>query len=136
LSDGEAWVLREEGELTAFVHLHTGSMATWMRLFIHPNSESQADEIIAEALQVAPKKQSHVVYCCVRRYQSWLQAPMERAGFALWGSQAVMVKHTVHHLQKPLPELATALDAQGVPVSAPLAQRYQAPRNGKQRQSA
>lgn len=136
ISSGDGWVLREKGELSAFVHLHTGAMATWMHLFIHPNSEAQADEIIAEALQIAPKKQSHVVYCCVRRYQSWLQAPMERAGFTLWGSQAVMVKHTVHHLQSPVPELSAALDAQGVPVSAPIAQRYQTPRNGRHGQNA
>jgi hypothetical protein len=136
LSEAQVWVLREKGELGAFVHVHNGPMGTWMRLFIHPNSEAQSDDIIAEALQVAPNRQSQVIYCCVRRYQSWLQGPMERAGFELWGSQAVMVKHTVHHLQNPLPELAAALDAQGVPVSAPMAQRYQAPRNGRQRQSA
>jgi hypothetical protein len=131
LNGGAGWVLREEGELTAFVHLHTGSMATWMRLFIHPNAEARADEIIAAALQVIPKNESGLVYGCVRRYQSWMQGPMERAGFTLWGSQAVMVKHTVHHLQKPMPELATTLDAQSVTVSAPMVQRYRAPENGR-----
>lgn len=131
LDGGSGWVLREEGELTAFVHLHTGSIGTWMRLFIHPNAEAQAEEIIAAALQLIPKNESSLVYGCVRRYQSWMQGPMERAGFTLWGSQAVMVKHTVHHLQKPVPELATALDAPSVTVSAPMVQRYGAPQNGR-----
>ncbi len=131
LNNGEVWVIREGGELTAFVHLRTGSVATWVRLFIHPNSEAQADEIIAAALQVVLQKEAHLVYCCVRRYQSWLQAPMERAGFVLWGSQAVMVKHTVQHLKKPTPELSAALDAQGIPVSAPMVQRYRRPKSKK-----
>jgi hypothetical protein len=133
LSSDEIWVLREDGELTAVVHLHTGSVATWMRFYIHPNAEAQADEIIAAALMVVPRKTSHLIYCCVRRYQSWLQAPMERAGFVLWGSQAVMVKHTVHHQKRPMPELTAALDAQGIPVSAPMVQRYHWPKNGRTR---
>ncbi len=127
LDSGECWVLREAGELTAFVHVHTGSIATWIRLFIHPNAEAQVDQIIHAALEVIPDKTPHPVYCCVRRYQSWLQGPMERAGFLLWNSQAVMVKHTVHHQQKPMPEMSVALDAQGIPVSAPMVPRFQAP---------
>lgn len=131
LSHGELWVLREAGELNAFIHVHVGSLATWIRLFIHPNAEAHADEIISAAIQVAPQKASRLIYCCVRRYQSWLQAPMERTGFVLWGSQAVMVKHTVQHQKKPMPDLAAALDAQGIPVSAPMVQRYDSPKSGR-----
>jgi len=130
LESGKGWVLREDGELTAFVHMHSGSMATWVRLFIHPNAEAQADDIIAAMLQVASQKEPYLIYCCIRRYQSWLQSPMERAGFVLWGSQAVMVKHTVQHLHKPATEAKTALDAQGLPVSAPFVRRYHYPQNG------
>jgi hypothetical protein len=51
-SEGEGWVLREAGELSAFVHLHQGDTATWLRLFIHPNAEAQADEIVASLLHL------------------------------------------------------------------------------------
>ncbi len=129
LDSGEVWILREQGELSAFIHLHMGSVATWMRLFVHPNAEARAEEIVQAALRLIPAKASHAVYCCVRRYQSWLRGPMERTGFALWGSQAVMVKHTVHHLQKPVSELSASLESQGITVSAPMVQRYQWPDN-------
>ncbi len=124
LHQGEGWLLRENDELASFAHIRAGSVATWMRLFIHPNAETQADDIIAAAAQVAAQKASQPIYCCVRRYQSWLQGPMERAGFEQWGSQAVMVKHTVHHTTKPLPELSTVIDKNRVPASAPMVRHY------------
>lgn len=124
LHNGAGWVLREEDELAAFVHVHNGSMATWMRLFIHPNAEAQAEEIITAVLQQNRPNSSLPVYCCVRRYQSWVQGALERTGFTLWGSQAVMVKHIVQHAQKPLAELSAALDAQGITPTAPIIRPY------------
>lgn len=131
LYDGEGWVLREGDELTAFVHIRNGPVATWMRLFIHPNAEAQADQIIAAALHINRPTSSHPVYCCVRRYQSWVQHALQRTGFELWGSQAVMVKHMVHHLQKPVPDLVAVLEAQGISPSAPLVPRYHPRLDGK-----
>lgn len=135
LHQGEGWLLRESSELAAFAHIRAGTSATWMRLFIHPNAETRADDIIAAAVQVAGRKGVQPIYCCVRRYQSWLQEPMNEAGFEPWGSQAVMVKHTVHHSTKPLPELSAVLDSQHIPASAPMVRNYDRPRvNGKKNQ--
>jgi len=125
INDGIGWVLREGNDLAAFVHVYDGPAATWVRLFVHPNAESRAAEIITAVLQKHPPRPLHPVYCCVRRYQSWLQNPLARAGFRLWGSQAVMVKHTVHHSQKSEPELSAALEAQGITPTAPYIQHYQ-----------
>lgn len=126
LYEGQGWVLREGNELTAFVHTHDGPAATWMQLFIHPNAEAQIDDIVQAALCVAPPNRDHPVFCCVRRYQSWIQNALMRNGFSLWGSQAVMVKHTVHHIQKSLPDLATSMDGKRrVSPSAPIVQRYE-----------
>lgn len=124
LHNGSGWVLREEDELAAFVHVHNGSMATWMRLFIHPNAEAQAEDIVTAVLRQNETRSSHPVYCCVRRYQSWVQGALERTGFMLWGSQAVMVKHIVQHAPKPLAELSAALDAQGITPTAPIIRPY------------
>jgi hypothetical protein len=90
-----SWILREDGELVAFVHINDGAVADWMRLWIHPNAQVQADAIIEAALLQKPPTAQHPIYCCVRRYQSWLSGPLEQAGFGFWGSQAVMVKHIV-----------------------------------------
>jgi hypothetical protein len=124
LSYGESWVLREEGELMAFIHLYKGSLSSWLRLFIHPHAEAAVDEIVLAAVQVARPTVTQPVFCCVRRYQSWLQGPLHRVGFSLWGSQAVMVKHTVKHQRKPVAEITAVLEGQGIPASAPIVQRY------------
>ncbi len=134
INDGIGRVLREGDEMAAFVHVYDGPVATWMRLFVHPNAESRAEEIITAVMQKHPPRPSHPVYCCVRRYQSWLQNPLARVGFQLWGSQAVMVKHTVYHSQEPKLELSAALKAQGITPTAPYIQHYQtrsAKKNGK-----
>lgn len=125
LHRGQAWLLRENGELAAFVHIRAGSVATWMRLFIHPNAETRADDIVAAAVQVAASKAKQPIYCCVRRYQSWLDRPMTEAGFERWGCQAVLVKHTVHYTQKPLPEMSAVIDGKHIPASAPMVRHYE-----------
>lgn len=132
LNRGGGWLLRENGELAAFGHLSFGSIATWLRLFIHPNVEAQAGEIVAAMSHIAMSKATRPIYCCVRRYQSWLERPLHDAGFIHWGSQAVMVKHTVHHVPRPLPEISAVVDAQRIPASAPMIPHYDRTRvNGK-----
>lgn len=126
LSDEEAWVLRNsQNELEAFVHIHKGSAATWMRFFIHPNAEADTSAIVTAALQVNAPRPNRPVYCCVRRYEGWFTTALERCGFRIWGSQAVMVKHTVHFAKKPMPKLSTVMESQGIPVSSPYVQRYE-----------
>lgn len=127
LDGDEAWVLRDGDDLAAYVHIHLGSVATWLRFFIHPNAESDADNIVAAALQVQSSKVNLPIFCCVRRYESWLPSALERNGFHIYSSQAVMVKHTVHHLKKPMSELTAVLEKQGMTASTPIVQRYRPP---------
>ncbi|MAT95646.1 MAG: hypothetical protein CL608_00640 [Anaerolineaceae bacterium] len=125
LHDGAGWVLHEDNELAAFVHVHVGPVATWMRLFIHPSAEAQADQIITAVVHNTPAAATRPIYCCVRRYQSWVQTALERSGFTLWGSQAVMVKHIVQKAARPLSDLSAALEAQGITPTAPFIRQYQ-----------
>ncbi|MBX7253815.1 MAG: hypothetical protein K1X50_17670 [Candidatus Promineofilum sp.] len=120
ISEGENWVLRAGDELAAFVTLRQGPTAGWLRFFIHPDAESEADEIVSAALAVAFERESERVYCCVRRYESWLPSALSRSGFTISASQAVMVRHTVHYASRPVPETAVALDGQRIPVSSPM----------------
>ena len=122
---GDAWVLRDErNELSAFVHVHEGSMATWLRFFIHPNAEADAGEIVKAAFQTEKMRGKRSVYCCVRRYEGWLPAALEMAGFRIWGSQAVLVKHTVHHTKSAAPKMAVNLENTGMPATTPYIRRY------------
>ncbi len=119
--EGIIWVLPEaHNELGAFVHVLEGPAATWMQFFIHPNAQAQAREIVAAVLKVSPPLAEKPVYCCVRRYQSWLQHALAEIGFSVWGSQAVMVKHTTQPVQQVQTQKAAALETNyGVP-SPPL----------------
>ncbi|MCZ7671229.1 MAG: hypothetical protein M5U34_30885 [Chloroflexi bacterium] len=122
----------DEGELVAFVHIHTGAIASWMRLFVHPNADSWAQDILTAVFRQIVPAITHPVYCCVRRYQSWLQGPLQRTGFSLAQSQAVMVKHTVQHHQKGLSEATAVLETQGMTASTSIMQPYHSSiQNGK-----
>ena len=121
---GKIWVLREEGELTAFAHLDEGSRATWLQIYIHPNAYAQASEIVAAAVRISDREPGHPVYCCVRRYQSWLQGALDDAGFTPCQRQAVMVKHIATPVDKKASKLRQLLNAQQVRPNT-LLQRYQ-----------
>jgi hypothetical protein len=118
LDIGQNLVLRENGELTAYVHMCTGPIADWMRLFIHPNARTKPKSIINAALHARQPTTEHPIYCCVRRYQSWLLSALEKAGFRPWGSQAVMVKHVVQHIETPEPAVKNVMEPKAVPGSS------------------
>lgn len=129
--DGDGWVLREGGELAAFVNIRKGAVATWLRFFIHPEAEAEAEEIIAAALEVTFAREPDLVYCCVRRYESWLPSTLENSGFSLCGSQAVMVRHIVHHVSRSVPEAAVALEGQRISASSPIVRNFRKPDHSK-----
>ena len=118
------WVLRENDELSAYVYIYEGDAATWLGLIIHPNADARVDDIVTAALRIKRLKTSLPVYCCIRRYQSWIQSALQQLNFTFWGSQAVMVKHTVHHTKKPLQELSAVLERKGISPTTPLVRRY------------
>lgn len=118
---GVIWVLPEaDNELGAFVHVLEGPAATWLQLFIHPNAQAQSREIVASVLKVIRPQADKPVYCCVRRYQSWLEHSLAEIGFSVWGSQAVMVKHTVLPVQQIKPEQAAVLNSSYTVPTQPL----------------
>jgi len=123
---GEIWVLREDGELTAFAHLDKGTRATWLQIYIHPNAYAHASEIVSAAVRISDAAPDHPVYCCVRRYQSWLNSALDDSGFSLCQSQAVMVKHIATPVDKQVSDLSRLLNAQQVRPNT-LLQRYQEP---------
>jgi hypothetical protein len=130
--DGEGWVLRDGSELAAFVNIRKGAVATWLRFFIHPEAEAEAEEIVAAALEVTFAQEPELVYCCVRRYESWLPSALERGGCTLFGSQAVMVRHIVHHSPRVVPETSVALEGQRISASSPIIRNFRkADKNNK-----
>ncbi len=125
--EGDGWVMRRGNELAAFVYIRKGAIATWLRFFIHPDAESEAEEIVSAALEVTFSREPALVYCCVRRYESWLPSALERSGFEVCGSQAVMVRHTVHHIPRTVPEAAVAIEGQRISASSPMIRNFHGP---------
>ncbi len=123
--EGVSLVLREGDELAAFVHLDEGPAGTWLQFFIHPQAETRAEALVAAAMSQYPPAPRQPIYCCVRRYQSWLQHELQALGFRRWGGQAVMVKHTVQRVRSAMPDLATLMEKQAVPGSTPVIQRVE-----------
>jgi hypothetical protein len=127
LDKGNTWVLRDEkNELVAFVHINEGTIATWLRFFIHPSAEASAGKIVKMALNIVGFTSRRKIYCCVRRYEGWSPAALERTNFKLWGSQAVLVKHTVHHARRKMPSLEMTIENSGLPISTPTIRSYPA----------
>ena len=125
LDKGNTWVLRDErDELAAFVHINEGSRATWLRFFIHPSAETSAEEIVQMAMNIVGSRNGRKVYCCVRRYEGWSTGALTRTNFTLWGSQAVLVKHTVQHVRRHMPSLERSIENSGIPVSTPTIRSY------------
>lgn len=131
---GKGWVLRDDrNELAAFIHVHDGSAATWLRFFIHPNVETEANEIVKAMLKVVLEKGGKPLYCCVRRYEGWLPAVLEEIGFRMWGSQAVLVKHTVKHTPRKEPQLMVNVENSGMPATSPFTNHF--PIEGKKEET-
>lgn len=124
IDEGENWVLRDGNTLAAHIHIHRGAVATWLRFFIHPDAESEAKDIVLAALDVAFASGAETVYCCVRRYESWLPGSLERSGMAIMGSQAVMVRHTVHHLPRVMAETSVALEGHSISAPSTFVRQY------------
>ena len=114
------WLMREEGELSSFVVFTKGSTGTWIRVFVHPNSNARSEDIFRAAVTVFPPDDDHPVYVCVRRYQSWLQSGLQEVGFEQTGSQAMMVRHTVHHTRRMVPQLSKEVRKKAVAVKQSL----------------
>lgn len=99
---GDLYLLREDGELTALVQMHSGARGVWSTLLIHPNSSCDPAAIIREAQGLAGAGRNRPLYCSVRRYQNWLQEPLRESGFEKIGSQAVMVRHIARMVKGPV----------------------------------
>lgn len=124
--DGEdKWVLRENGELVTYAHLQRGNDASWMRLFVHPNVAAPLDDFVAAILNQKSSSRNRPIFCRLRRSQQWAQSALQANGFEYWGSQAVMVKHTVQHIKKPLRPLESFMQEESTPArSTPIVQKY------------
>jgi hypothetical protein len=98
ISADVCYVLDGKEGPTAMVAVHEGKHGALMEVYLHPEVEHEAREVIHAALYIleADKQQ---VYVRLRRYMGWLESSLDDLGFERAASQAVMVRHTTARIK-------------------------------------
>jgi hypothetical protein len=103
--DSSRWpyrlVLEHDGEIIAHLVARRGRAGNALRLLLHPEADIYVEALIRHGLAMLAGAAPLPVYCRVRRYESWLQAPLEAIGFEPLAHTVLLVKHTVARVLTP-----------------------------------
>jgi len=116
---GQELVWLSEENLLAYVRAQSGPQGTWIQLYLHPQADDAIEPIIRQAVTHYPPSTQTPLYCCVRRYQEWLNRPLGELHFESLGSQAVMVRHTTVRLPQ-LEKQLLAVAEPGLEATSPM----------------
>jgi hypothetical protein len=94
-------VLERDGEILACLVSRVGRVGSALRLLTSPQASAYAQALIQHGLATLSHAPGQPVYCRVRRYADWLQAPLEACGFEPLTSTVLLVKHTVARVITP-----------------------------------
>lgn len=94
-------VLERDGDVLACLVTRRGRVGSAMRLLLHPQADVYARGLIRHGLATLRDAPRQPVYCRVRRYQSWLQTPLDANGFEPVSRTVLLVKHTVARVMTP-----------------------------------
>lgn len=94
-------VLERDGEIIASLATRRGREGSVLRLLLHPQADVYVEKLIRHGLKYLANGPPQPVYCRVRRYESWLQAPLRASGFEPVARTALLVKHTVARVMTP-----------------------------------
>lgn len=96
--------------LMGAVRITKGRAANWLRIYLHPNAQSRAGELVCSALGLVHTAHARSTYCGVRDYEGGIRAPLEAAGFQLAIRQSLLVKHTTVRVREPAMWAVPALE--------------------------
>jgi hypothetical protein len=106
----EGYVLEDKGEIIGYLRIRQGQTGHWLEMLLHPQAYGRADEFVVQSLSLLAEYPPCPIYCCLRRYQGGLRAPLEDRGFQHFASQCVMVKYTTVRIKEPALKLVPALE--------------------------
>jgi hypothetical protein len=106
----ESYVLESQGEIIGYLRIRQGQIGHWSEMLLHPQAYERADELVVQLLSLLAEYPHRPIYCCLRRYQGGMRAPLETRGFQPFASQCVMVKHTTVRVKEPALKLVPALE--------------------------
>jgi hypothetical protein len=110
-ASGTGYVLEgTDAAVLSAVRITRGRAANWLRLYLHPESQDHAGELVCGALGLVHTSHPRPVYCGVRDYEGGIRGPLEGAGFQPILKQSLMVKHTTVRVKEPVPWSVPALE--------------------------
>jgi hypothetical protein len=105
-----------EDELLAAFTLCTGGLANWLRMVVHPEAGEILDGLLLQAMGLLSNEPPKPLYCNVRRYEGGVRSALDAAGFELFASRSLLVKHTLAWVKSPAFEAVPARAAGVEPV--------------------
>ncbi len=106
----DGYVLEDQEEIVGYLRIRQGRTGHWLEMLLHPQAHQRAEEFVGQSLSLLAESPPCPIYCCLRRYQEGLRAPLEARGFQPFASQCVMVKHTTVRVKEPALKLVPALE--------------------------
>lgn len=104
----DSYILKESGTIVGLISSKRGSRGVLLQAHLHPDAEQRTDEALGNVLHYV-RADKQPVYFRVRRYQGWQGKYLEKFGFKVMGTQAVMVKHIAVRIGRdafrPLPHI-------------------------------
>ena len=113
----EGYVLEDKGEIIGYLRIRQGQTGHWLEMLLHPQAYERADELVEQSLSLLTEYPPRPIYCCVRRYQGGLRAPLEARGLHQFASQCVMMKYTAVLIKKPALKLIPTLEKRAEAVT-------------------
>lgn len=113
-------------QLLGYLEIDRGPLGTWVEPFFHPAAE-QTHALLEDLLAQGPLTRGRPLYLCVRSYQGWMNGLLQRLGFDLCSSQAVMVKRLAATVRRAALAPLRALDGTRPEPTAPFARSHSRP---------
>jgi len=120
----EGYVLEDQEEIVGYLRIRKGRTGHWLEILLHPQAYERAEELVEQSLSLLAEYPPCPIYCCLRRYQGGLRAPLEARGFQPFASQCVMVKHTTVRVKEPSLKLVPALETRAE-VATPMMKTHE-----------
>ncbi len=100
---GTGYVLdsKVDSNLAGAARLTRGRAANWLRIYLHPQAQSEAGELVCGALGLIRTAHPRPVYCGVREYEGGVRGYLETGGFEYILKRSLMVKHATVRVKEP-----------------------------------
>lgn len=109
-----------QGEILGYLDIERGPLGTWVQPYFHPAAEKPGELLWDFVRHMRPTRSTSLLVC-VRSYQSWINGLLEKLGFELLCSQAVMVKRLTAAIRRPALAPLPALEKTQPEATTPFA---------------